>query len=375
MSLTIVNVAYPLTPVGPGAAGGAEQVLACLDNALVDAGHASIVLACAGSSTRGLLHPLPYRLNGPLSEEVLREADQAVSNALHEILRRWRVDLVHMHGIDFYRCLPEPGVPVLATLHLPPTWYPAEVFFPRRPATFLNCVSRSQQLACPAGASFLEPIENGVPIERLQARHAKRPFALLLGRICPEKGYHLAIDAAARAGANLLLGGELFRYDSHERYFFREIAPRLDRRRRFIGPVSFKRKRRLLTAARCLLVPSLAPETSSLVAMEALACGTPVIAFRRGALSEIIEHGKTGFLVDTVDEMADAITAADQIQPEACRGEARARFSAKRMVSKYLQLYERLAAVSKTMEQTSHQRPGYEHYSWNANRKTASTHS
>lgn len=353
MSLTIVNVAYPLAPVGPGTAGGAEQVLVCLDNALVDAGHASIVLACAGSATRGLLYPLPYHLDGPLTDDVLRAAQAAARECLHDILQSWRVDLVHMHSLHFYRCLPEPGVPVLATLHLPPSWYPPEAFFPQRPATFIQCVSRSQQLACPAGARLLEPIENGVPVEKFQARHAKRDFALIVGRICPEKGYHLALDAAARAGANLLLGGELFRYDGHERYFFREIAPRLDRRRRFIGPVSFTRKRRLLSAARCLLVPSLAPETSSLVAMEALACGTPVIAFRRGALGEIIDHGKTGFLVDTLEDMADAIGASGSIDPQVCRSVARERFSARRMVSQYLQLYERLAAGDSTAAQTS----------------------
>jgi glycosyltransferase involved in cell wall biosynthesis len=360
MSLTIVNVAYPLSPVGAAATGDAEQVLSCLDNALVEAGHASIVLGCAGSTTRGLLYPLPLRLDAPQSDDTLRAADQAVHQALGDILKRWRVDLVHMHGIDFYRCLPDPGVPVLATLHFPTQWYPIEVFFPQRSATFLNCVSRAQHSTCPPGARLLEPIEKGVPEKLLHARHAKRPFALVLGRICPEKGHHLAIDAAARAGANLLLSGELLRYDSSERYFFREIAPRLDRRRRFIGVIPYKRKRRLLTAARCLIVPSLVPETNSLVAMEALACGTPVIAFRRSALSEIIEHCKTGFIVSGVEEMAHAIAAADQIDPEACRAAARARFSAKRMASQYLRLYARLTAMSRTVELRNNQRSARE---------------
>lgn len=232
---------------------------------------------------------------------------------------------------------------MLATLHLPPHWYPQEAFFPRRPATYLNCVSRAQERHCPAGAPLLPPIENGVAVEALRTRHAKRAFALSLGRICPEKGFHLALDAAAKANIRLLLCGELFRYETHERYFFQEIAPRLDRKRRFIGRVGFERKRRLLSAARCLLVPSLAPETSSLVAMEALACGTPAIGFRAGALTEIIEDGKTGFLVDSVDGMADAIAAVDRIDPQTCREAARARFSVKRMTAEYLDLYARLA--------------------------------
>jgi glycosyltransferase involved in cell wall biosynthesis len=190
----------------------------------------------------------------------------------------------------------------------------------------------------------LEPIENGVPVDALAARHAKRRFALVLGRICPEKGIHLAIEAAKRADMPLLIAGEVFPYDAHRRYFTEEIAPRLDGERRFIGPVGFVRKRRLLTAARCLLVPSLAEETSSLVAREAAACGTPVIAFPNGALGETVEHGRTGWLVPDASAMAAAIEAAGAIDPNLCRSVARERFSLESMVAAYMDVYERLAA-------------------------------
>ena len=132
------------------------------------------------------------------------------------------------------------------------------------------------------------------------------------------------------------------------RHFEREIAPRLDGDRVFVGPVGFEAKRRLLTEARCLLVPSLVPETSSLVAMEALACGTPVVAFRAGALPEIVEPGRTGFIVRDVEEMADAIGAAAALDPEVCRDAARERFSAEAMVDRYVSLYESLAQGRRT---------------------------
>jgi glycosyltransferase involved in cell wall biosynthesis len=229
------------------------------------------------------------------------------------------------------------------TLHLPLAWYPSEVFRPQRPQTYLHCVSAAQRHIYPPGAWLLPDIENGVPIEAFSAPHAKRRFALMLGRICPEKGFHLGLDATARARIPALLAGEVFRYEAHERYFQQEILPRLDGPRRFIGPVGVARKRRLLAAARCLLVPSLAPETSSLVAMEALACGTPVVAFPSGALPDIVEHGKTGLLVRDEREMADAIEAAGHLSPDVCRETARRRFALDRMLQRYFAVYRALA--------------------------------
>jgi glycosyltransferase involved in cell wall biosynthesis len=342
VTLTILSVAYSLAPVGPDAVGGAEQVLAQLDRALVDAGHRSIVVARDDSRTAGTLVPVPAQ-TGVLDDGARQRAWQAHREAIATALRRWPVDLVHLHGVDCAAYLPPPGVPALITLHLPPTWYPAETLSPTRPGTWLHCVSAAQHAACPESPSLLPTIDNGVPVEALAARHAPRAFALVLGRICPEKGVHLAVEAAKRADASLLIAGEVFPYEAHRRYFADEVQPRLDARRRFIGPVGFARKRRLLTAARCLLVPSLAPETSSLVAREALACGTPVIGFPHGALPDTIEHGRTGFLVDGVDGMADAIGLARNLDSALCRRVARERFSLDGMTARYFNLYRRLA--------------------------------
>jgi glycosyltransferase involved in cell wall biosynthesis len=342
MGLTVLNVAFPFAPVGLDAVGGAEQVLAQLDAALVRAGHRSVVVACAGSRPAGTLVATP-RAAGAITEARRRRVHAAHRRAIDDVLRRWPVDLVHMHGIDFHAYLPPPGPPVLVTLHLPPEWYPPEIFHPERPGTFLHCVSAAQRARCPSGAMLLPEVPNGVALDALAARHAKRRFALALGRICPEKGFHIALDAAQRAGVPLLLAGQTFPYEAHETYFAREIAPRLDAGRRFIGPIGPTRKRRLLSAARCLLLPSLAPETSSLVAMEALACGTPVIAFPSGALPEIVEHGRTGFIVRNEREMAEAIHSAALIEPEVCRTAARERFSLEHTIERYFALYRDLA--------------------------------
>jgi glycosyltransferase involved in cell wall biosynthesis len=296
--------------------------------------------------TAGTLVATP-RLDGPVTDRTRARAWAEHRRAIRRALDRYPVDLVHAHGLDFHRYLPPPGVPVLTTLHLPPSWYPARIFRTRRPDTYLHCVSAAQRRSCPREAFLLPDIPNSVPVDALAARHARRGFALMLGRICPEKGFHLGLEAAALAETPVLLAGKVFPYPEHERYLEEEIRPRAAGRRvRLLGPLTFARKRRFLTAARCLLVPSLGPETSSLVAMESLACGTPVIAFRAGALPEIVEHGRTGFLVDDPREMAEAIRLADTIDPEECRRVARERFSLETMTSRYLALYAEILATS-----------------------------
>jgi glycosyltransferase involved in cell wall biosynthesis len=348
MPLTVLQVAYPLAPVSPDAVGGAEQVLFHLDRALVAAGHRSIVIAQEGSKVAGELVAVPPA-SGPLDVAAGKGGWERHKRAIVEALASRAVDLVHMHGIDFFAYLPPPGVPVLATLHAPRDWYPDEALRPGRPDTWLNCVSRAQHAECAPNPRLVDPIENGVPVEELSARHAKRGFALMLARIAPEKGVHLALDAAKAAGVPLLLAGEVFGYTEHRRYFDEEIAPRLDGLRRFVGPLGLERKRRFLSAARCLLVPSVVNETSSLVAREAIACGTPVIAFRKGALPETVEHGRTGFLVDDAAGMAEAIGRAHEIDPAVCRATARRRFSVERMSGCYLELYRSLAGSGRQL--------------------------
>lgn len=341
MSQTILSVAYPFAPVGPGAVGGAEQVLFQVEGALARAGHQSLVLACEGSEATGRLFSTPA-CSEPGDELVRQQHWQEYALRIAEICQDWRVDLVHYHGIDFYKYLPPGNVPALVTLHLPLSWYPPPVLMAARPNTWFHCVSRSQMAQCPPGVELLPVIENGVSGYFGEKRFRKRDYVLSLGRICPEKGYHLAADAAAKAGVPLVLAGNLFRYDAHVQYFEVVLQPRFGRHFRFVGPVGLREKRRWLGGARCLVVPSLVPETSSLVAMEALACGTPVVAFAVGALPGIVEHGRTGFLVKDTEEMAAAMLKAAALDPEDCRQAARTRFSLEAMTSAYLNLYELL---------------------------------
>lgn len=341
MKLTILSVAYPLAPVAPDTAGGAEQVLLQLDRALVDRGHTSLVIACAGSKIAGRLIEIPAA-SGDLGDAERSTAQRATLAAIRTALSRHSIDLVHMHGVDFHAYLPPPGVPVLATLHLPLHFYPPQALRPTRPQTFLHCVSDAQRRTAPADVLLLPAIENGVDVDLFEPRR-KREFALFLGRICPEKGVHLAIEAAARAGIPLLVAGAVFGYESHRKYFRDEIAPKLSRRCRFIGPVGPERKRKLLAMARCVLIPSLVNETSSLVAREALAASAPVVAFARGALLDTVTDGQTGFLADTFAEFVAAIDRTGAIDPAVCRETAQRRFRREPMIESYLATYAKLA--------------------------------
>jgi hypothetical protein len=338
--LTVASVAYPFAPVSPDPVGGAEMVLAQLDRALTEAGHRSIVIAPEGSQVAGELRALPAP-SGTITEELRAETYAAVRAAISKVIARDRPDVVHLHGIDFPDYLPPSGPPVMVTLHLPLGWYPEQALRPDRAGTWLHPVSESQARSAPAGARIAEPIENGVALP--SARFRKAGFLASLGRICPEKGMDDALDAAARSGMPLLIAGKVFPYATHQTHWRQDILPRLARCRRWIGPVSGRAKQRLLGAAEAVLIPSKAPETSSLVAMEALAAGTPVIAYRSGALPDIVDHGRTGFIVDDVTGMAEAIRHVDGIDPDVCRQDARERFSLERMTDTYLRRYAELA--------------------------------
>jgi glycosyltransferase involved in cell wall biosynthesis len=346
---TVLLVAYPFAPVSPDAVGGAEQVLATLDAGLVAAGGRSLVLACPGSRVQGILCPTP-----PLPVMIDAEARRVAWAAVRESIAALapEVDLVHLHGLDFAEYLPALRVPALVTLHLPLDWYP-----PMPGSVQLVCVSRAQRARGGAAFARVPVVENGVEVDTAP-RFGKRDFALALGRICPEKGLHDAVEAARRAGLPLGIGGRVFPYPAHQAYLRDELAPRLDRQRRLLGVLAGARKRRLLASARCLVVASQAEETSSLVAMEALAAGTPVVARRVGALPDLVEHGRTGFLVDDVEEMAQAMRWCAALDPQVCRRAARARFSAGAMVADYLGLYRRLTRGSALAAGRTAPRPG-----------------
>lgn len=338
--MNILSVGYPLFPVSADAGGGAEQILFLLERGLAKAGHRSIVVAARGSRVSGELIETPAA-DGEMTDEIRRRAQAEHRRAITEALREHEIDLIHFHGLDFYEYVPEEHLPKLATLHLPVAWYPQSIF--ELPEVTLSYVSQTQ------AAGLAGPVIcNGVDTERYQGSYEKQEFLLTLGRICPEKGMDAALRVAHRLDLPMIVAGPVHEFETHRKYFCEQVQPLLDERRRYIGPVGIEEKRGLLGTARCLLIASSVSETSSLVAMEAMSAGTPVVALRSGALPEMIEDGVTGFLANSEDEMAEAVERVCEISPEVCRERARTRFSSRRMVADYLGLYREL--VSRELE-------------------------
>ena len=351
-ALRILYIAYPLLTVSAESAGGAEQVLWTLERELAQRGMHTTVAASAGSRVAGELLPTGDPCIQPDDyERRNREHQEKVVDFIRRRARGHAFDLVHDMSGSFWTRAAEVDVPVLATLHLPRNFYP-EQSFQNVPANVrFNCVSQSQARTFSDLADLIGVVPNGIALDRFEPEHTngngnsrKRQGLLWLGRICEEKAPHLALEIAARAGLSITLAGQTYPFSYHQQYFEREIAPRLQRMPNacFIVSPSFETKLKLLREALVLLVTSQVDETSSLVAMEAAACGTPVIALRHGALSEVVRGGATGFVVEDIESAVAACQQITAIDPAECLQRAQTNFSSLAMADAYLQLYERI---------------------------------
>lgn len=338
--LNVLYVGYPLLPINDESCGGAEQMLAVLEAEISRRGYRTTVAGCEGSRACGAMLITGQELSEPdRFEERNREH---CARVLEEICTG-DFDLVHDKSGSFWQHAAEIHVPVLATLHLPRSFYPADALASSPPNLFFNCVSDAQARSFDGLPALLGVVRNGIALDRFQLSAAKQDYLLWLGRVCEEKGAHLAIEVAHSTGLPLIIAGQVYPFSYHQQYYAREIRPWLRREHPkvcFVETPTFAMKRKLLSEAKALLIPSLVDETSSLAAMEAMACGTPVVGFRRGAIPDIVLDGQTGFIVNAVQEMAAAIWSCENIDPHACRAHVETHYSASRMASEYEALYQ-----------------------------------
>jgi glycosyltransferase involved in cell wall biosynthesis len=331
-------LAPPWITVPPSGYGGIETVIATLCDSLVRRGHDVTLFAAPGSHSAGRTCPVLDRAWPEAIGEARHEADH-VATALDHI-DTGSYDVVHDHcGYVGLAMADRAGVPVVHTAHGPFDEQNRAFYARHGHRALVVGLSRSQIAAAPAGIRLHGAIANPLDCGRWHPGEEEPGEHLVwLGRFARVKGAHRAIDVARRAGMPLVLAGVV--QPGQESYFDHEIGPHVDGESvRFVGEVGGERKRRLLAGARALLMPIRWDEPFGMVMVEALACGTPTIAFPHGAAPEIIEDGRCGFLVEDERAMARAALRAGTIDRAACRARAEALCRPDRVAERYEQAY------------------------------------
>jgi glycosyltransferase involved in cell wall biosynthesis len=342
--MRIAHVAPLFERVPPMLYGGTERVVYNLVEEQVQRGHEVTLYASGDSRTGGaLVAPIPQalRLDGgggdPLAPHMVELAQV--------FERAEEYDLIHCHvdfiAFPFTRLVRTPTVHTLhGRLDLPHA-RPLLRHFDEVPLVSISDAQRRplEGLAL----NWAATVYHGIPIQSYRVGTGAGGYLAFLGRISPEKRPDLAILAARQAGVPLKIAAKVDPVDRP--YFETEIEPLLaDPQVEYVGEIGEGEKPAFLGDAAALLFPIDWPEPFGLVMIEALACGTPVIARPFGAVPEIVAPGRTGFLADTVDELAAAIRQIDRIDRAVCRREAEIRFDVSRMVDDYETVYEALVA-------------------------------
>ncbi|MPY76646.1 MAG: glycosyltransferase [Alphaproteobacteria bacterium] len=337
--MKIAQVPPLIESVPPKLYGGTERIVSYLTEELVRQGHDVVLFASGDSETAGELvkcspqalrlaqvgDTLPYHVLQ--LEQVRRRADE--------------FDILHFHSDYLHLPLARSIVrPSVTTMH-------GRLDLPAYPSLFVEfidmpLVSISDAQRSPLQAEWAATIHHGLPPDL----YAFSPrgfggYLAFLGRICPEKRPDRAIEIAKRANLELKIAAKIDKVD--QAYFDQVIRPMLnDPRIEFVGEIGEAQKQDFLAGARAMLFPVDWPEPFGLVLIEAMACGTPVVAWRQGSVPEVIEHGISGFIVESIDEAVAAIEQVGSLDRKAVRRKFEARFTVERMAHDYLRVYESL---------------------------------
>jgi len=338
----VLMIAPPWESVPPVGYGGTEAVVHLLTQELVARGHKVMLFASGDSKTSAELRFVcvqSLRSATHVDEKypyLIRHAAEAISLAPD-------YDIVHNHAGEEVMALAglTGGVPMLTTTHC--NIAPDRKFIWDAYDGHFNTVSWAQRRSMPKleRPQFAGVAYNAIDVKSFPYEEQKDDYLLFLSRISPEKGVTIAIEAARRSGRRLLIAGKVDAVDYT--YFLTSVAPLIDGQQIIlVGEADARRKRELYCKARALLLPIVWDEPFGLVMAEAHACGTPVVVFDRGAASEIVQHGETGFVVSNTDEMVEAIGRVHEIAPEACRQLVEQKFDVPQMADRYLDMYSRI---------------------------------
>ena len=336
----IAQVAPLTEAIPPKLYGGTERVVSWITEELIALGHDVTLFASGDSVTSAQLDavwPRALRLDGSVRDP----------NALHMMMlervyqRAGDFDFLHCH-LDYYpfSLFSRQPTPFATTLH-------GRLDLPEHQPVFdtfnsipVISISNAQRRPLPK-ANWVRTVHHGLPERLLEPKPIKPSYLAFLGRIAPEKGVDRAIRIAQHCGVMLKVAAKVDKAD--EDYFDELIEPMIKSSNvEFIGEISDKEKSEFLSGAVALLVPIDWPEPFGLVMIEAMACGTPVIAFNRGSVPEIIEDGLTGFVVEDINGAIGAIDRLGHLSREKIRRRFEERFTARRMAQDYLSVYRSL---------------------------------
>ncbi len=316
--------------------GGTELIVSLLTEEYIKRGHEVTLFASGDSVTQAkLVSVCPHYLRGS-------NRDKNILNMLNAVAcmeKSREFDIIHnntqLEGMSIAGLA---KAPMLTTLHgnLKGDWL---MLFNRYKGWY-NTISRSAKSLLPNKEHFAGIIYNAIDVKAYPFNGSRsESYLLFLSRISHEKGPHLAIEVAKKLGMKLIIAGNVDVFD--ERYFRDEVLPKVDGDLiKYIGEVDFDKKVELMMGAYCLIAPITWPEPFGLFMIEAMACGTPVVALNRGSVPEVVKDGKTGFVVNSLVEMADAIPKARGIDGKVCRKHVEQNFDAPRMAEDYLKAYE-----------------------------------
>ncbi|WP_022872526.1 glycosyltransferase family 4 protein [Nesterenkonia alba] len=338
--LRIGMVAPPWFELPPKGYGGTEAVVAALTDQLVARGHEVVLVSAGGNGTRARQHittfdqPPSQLLGSSPMPEVISAARTA--RALEDL----ELDIVHDHSLAGPLLAGSRSIPTVTTMHGPVSGLNGEYYRSLGSRVDIIAISEAQRRQAP-DLNWIGTVHNAVDVASFPFTAAKDDFLLWIGRFNPDKGAHVAIEAAKAAGRRIVLAGKL-NEDPEKEYFAAHIQPRLGDGVEYLGEADAVLKRELFTKASALLFPIQWEEPFGMVMAEAMACGTPVVATRRGSVPEVVADGTSGIIVDRIEDLPAAIHQAMHLDPAAIRAHAEAKFDLPVMGSGYERIYRTL---------------------------------
>lgn len=335
--------------VPPKKYGGTERVISALTEELVHRGHEITLFASGDSLTSAnLVSVYPRSLRAARIPDPYGLSPQNLLNLGLAYQRQDEFDIIHDH--NWLISLPTANLsrtPVVMTIHSAFDINNRHLFETLNNVNFVT-ISKAQAVPLP-NLNYAGNVYNGLNMETYPFSAEHDGYLLWVGRISMEKGTHYAIDVAQYLNLPLILAAKLDPAD--ETYFKEYVKPRLSEQIRWVGEVNEEERNKLMSRAMCFLHPVTWREPFGLTLIEAMACGSPVVAFKRGSSREIVKNGKTGYVVEDVDEMVLAVSNIDKINREDCRRHALENFNVNKMADGYEKIYKKI--LSEKLQKTN----------------------